>query len=232
MRPPEDLVGLGDGGGELDRRPGVRQHDRRTWRVSASSSMTSTRTPRRHEPEAGPIRFRDERSRWGRSASVDSRAGQGKSTVKVDPVPGPALSAVIVPPCSSTRWRAMASPRPSPRRAESCESPWRKPIEDEGYEVRGDAGAVVLHHDRHALVPPADPHRDVPAATGELDGVGEQVPEHLLEAVGVPWMGRRPRRARARSRRPSPARRAGRPPARPRSPGRDRPAGRRGAACR
>ena len=33
---------------------------------------------------------------------------------KVDPLPGPSLAAVMVPPCASIRLRAIARPRPRP----------------------------------------------------------------------------------------------------------------------
>ncbi len=38
----------------------------------------------------------------------------GNRTLKVAPFPSPGLSALMVPPCISTMWRAIASPRPSP----------------------------------------------------------------------------------------------------------------------
>jgi len=38
----------------------------------------------------------------------------GSVTVKTAPRPGPLLSASTTPPCSSTRWRTMARPRPRP----------------------------------------------------------------------------------------------------------------------
>lgn len=40
--------------------------------------------------------------------------GTGSAMVKVVPVPGPWLSAVIWPPCASTRALAMARPIPDP----------------------------------------------------------------------------------------------------------------------
>ena len=47
-------------------------------------------------------------------AGASTGAARGRRTVKVEPSPGPRLSACTVPPCSSTRWRTMASPRPRP----------------------------------------------------------------------------------------------------------------------
>ena len=53
-------------------------------------------------------------SKRGRSTSGRPYAGSGKSTVIIVPSPIPALSARMTPPCNSTRWRAMLSPRPRP----------------------------------------------------------------------------------------------------------------------
>ena len=62
-----------------------------------------------------------------------SSARTGRSTVKVAPCPSPALSAETEPPCSSTKWRTMAKPKPKPpifagRRAVDLP----KTLEDEG----------------------------------------------------------------------------------------------------
>src|SRR5690606_34548457 len=52
------------------------------------------------------------------AAATFSDGGRGSRTVKRAPRPGPSLAASIVPPCSSTRSRAIERPRPRP--------PWRR----------------------------------------------------------------------------------------------------------
>ncbi len=79
-------------------------------RVSASSSTTSTCRPSRR----GSARRATTLSRGGAGPSAELSSRAGRRTVKVDPRPAPSLSARTVPPCSSTRWRTMASPRPRP----------------------------------------------------------------------------------------------------------------------
>ena len=81
----------------------------------------------------------------------------------------------------------MASPRPRP--------PWLRvdaavglaePVEDVGQEIRADAHAVVAHPDLGVAVAGAlQADLDAAAGRGELDGVREQVPDHLLQAVGI-----------------------------------------------
>jgi len=58
-------------------------------------------------------------------------------------------------------------------------------LEDVGEELRLDPHPGVGDDDLDVRVDPRDEHLDLPPLGGELDGVGEQVPDHLLEAVGV-----------------------------------------------
>src|SRR3712207_4553148 len=52
---------------------------------------------------------------------------KGRLTAKVAPLPSPSLSALTVPPCSSTSWRTMESPSPMPPWTLLVrESAWRK----------------------------------------------------------------------------------------------------------
>ena len=67
-------------------------------------------------------------------------------------------------------------------------------LEDVGQERGVDPGAGVPHGELEAIVPArAAPRSPVPPGGRELDGVGEQVPGHLLQAVGVADGERRPR---------------------------------------
>ena len=80
--------------------------------ASRSSSTTSTRTPSSRASATGAVVVASTmagRSRGGRSSSW-----RGSCTKKRAPWPRPALSARIVPPCSSTSCFTMARPRPRP----------------------------------------------------------------------------------------------------------------------
>ena len=83
-------------------------------RPSASSSTTRIREISRSEiglTRSGPGPTAALALRRRGSAGT---AATGSVTVNVAPEPRPALSALTVPPCSSTRCRTIASPRPSP----------------------------------------------------------------------------------------------------------------------
>src|SRR5262249_22738842 len=73
-----------------------------------------------HEPASAVARRGYARSGPSRSplrASVVAGGpdeDRGSDTVNVAPRPTPSLATVMVPPCSSTRWRVIARPRPSP----------------------------------------------------------------------------------------------------------------------
>ena len=119
---------------------------------------------------------------------------RGRVTVNVEPLPSPALSAATVPPCNSTMCRTMVRPMPSP----PCErvlllSAWRKRSKTYGRNSRSIP--APLSRDAEPL-PVASCTVDVDASAGrrELDGVGQQVPEDLLQPVGVAGDGRLARR--------------------------------------
>ena len=83
---------------------------RRKSRTSVSSSTTITFTPSRRTSHSG-----SSPSLLGsHAAAASGGAGRGRRTVKVEPWPDPRLSACTVPPCSSTRCRTMARPKPMP----------------------------------------------------------------------------------------------------------------------
>src|SRR5262245_48629483 len=54
-----------------------------------------------------------------------------------------------------------------------------------GQEIRADAFARVAHGDANVRVNALQPRFDAASLRGELDGVGEQVPDYLLQANGV-----------------------------------------------
>ena len=63
-------------------------------------------------PRSGP--WHPLRGRCGRSLPTQPTSSSGSLIVNVDPDPGPALAAWIVPPCSSIKCLVMASPSPRP----------------------------------------------------------------------------------------------------------------------
>ena len=62
------------------------------------------------------------------------------------PPPG-SFSATMVPPSALTTWATMARPRPDPGRPRAAGRAVEA-VEDVGQVLVGDAGAVVVHHDR------------------------------------------------------------------------------------
>jgi hypothetical protein len=54
-----------------------------------------------------------------------------------------------------------------------------------GEELGRDALARVGHLEAQVVLPPLQPHLHAAAPGSELDGVGEQVPGHLLQAVWI-----------------------------------------------
>jgi len=66
-----------------------------------------------------------------------------------------------------------------------------KLLEHVGQEGGRDAGSGVLHRYLHLPVHRLDAHAHRAAFGGELDGVGEEVPQHLLQPAGVSGHGTR-----------------------------------------
>src|SRR5262245_58941512 len=58
-------------------------------------------------------------------------------------------------------------------------------VKDIWQEIRPDAFARVAHGDANVRVHALQARFDAASLRGELDGVGEQVPDHLLQAGGV-----------------------------------------------
>ena len=205
--------------------PHAREHRRRRERAPRARRRRQTdaaATPRRCVRQR-PVRRRRRRAPTG-----------GRSTVNVAPLPSPGLAAVIVPPCNSTSVLQIDSPSPSPPLvrvivASAC----RNSSNTCDRNPRRDPPPGVGDLDANRVVQPPQPHRHAPAPVGELDGVVQQVPDDLLDPVGVgadlPGAVRRaPLRGGPLSPRPSagpPRPPTGRPP-----PGR-RPA-RSAASCR
>ena len=122
-------------------------------------------------------------SPWSSRASWSASSHAGRSTSKVDPRPT-SLSTSILPPCISTRRRAMASPSPVPRRrARSslvCLYSWKMTARSCG--LMPGPVSRTLHARVAALAADLD---DDLAALRELDGVADEVREHLPHALLV-----------------------------------------------
>jgi hypothetical protein len=65
-------------------------------------------------------------------------------------------------------------------------------VEDEGEKLRLDPHAGVAHNDRDVLDLALKTDSDLPSSGCELDSVGQEIPDDLLQAVGV--YRRQPRR--------------------------------------
>ena len=153
--------------------------------------------------------------RWtaGRNRVADPPAGEpsgvappsarctiisGSSTLKVAPVPGPWLAACTLPPCSSTSSRTIASPSPSPPCSRETRVGLTEPFEHVRQELRRDAGPVSLTTISTCELIRCEAHLDAAALGRELDRVRQQVPDDLLQPVGIARHRRR-RAGRSRS---------------------------------
>ena len=114
----------------------------------AASSLSSTTSMRVGRGPSAPL------PRPAAPAPAAAASAIGKVTVKRAPRPVPALSTAIVPPWSSTRFLAIARPRPRPplARCSAC-SPWTKRSKMRGAQLRRDADALVVDAQRRRLSP-------------------------------------------------------------------------------
>ena len=146
----------------------------------ASRGVCTARSTRRRRGSGGGA------LRRGASARVRT-AATGSVTVNVAPCPSPALSASTVPPCSSTMCRTIVSPMPSPPcDARAAAVGLAEAVED----VRAGTSAsmpapVSVTRIATCAVDAVEPHLDAPAVRRELHRVAEQVPDDLLQPVGV-----------------------------------------------
>ena len=113
---------------------------------------------------ASPSRSTDSRESWSSSttrtcapwsgaggqtgrAARSAAAPTGRRTVNVAPCPRRRSPRATVPPCSSTRWRTIARPRPRP--------PWRRVVVESAWRKRSktcgrNSGAMPSPVSRHA----------------------------------------------------------------------------------
>jgi hypothetical protein len=120
----------------------------------------------------------------GISDSRNSRAAIGSSTQKVLPLPT-SLSAVNRPLSETTMRCASASPMPVPSIWVSLGSEPFEGHEEPAHFVCGNAGTGIAnaYENRAARDLGSDHHFAVLAV--ELDGVGQQVQENLLQPLAV-----------------------------------------------
>ena len=110
--------------------------------------------------------------------------------MNVAPSPSPSLKAVTLPPCSSARWRTIASPIPSPPvLARVCRVLLTETIEHVRQERRRDSNPGVGDVERDGVAVASGGHADLSAFGCELDRIGQQVPGDLLHAPRVAQEG-------------------------------------------
>ena len=126
-------------------------------------------------------------SRCARARTLSSvSTGAGNRTVNVAPQPSPSLCARTVPPCSSTRCRTIARPRPRPPiAARRPRALLAKAIEDVRQELRRDPDPVVGDDDVDRFELSRHGDADAAARLRELHRVRQQVPHHLLQPFGI-----------------------------------------------
>src|SRR6266542_6408183 len=117
-----------------------------------------------------------------RLAGGGQRKGHSKGCALSPPATGGA-------DCSAVQLHQMAHDRQPqtetavrPRRAslELAET-----VEDKGEKLRLDPLAGVAHSDRNMRSLAFEADRDLPSCGRELDGIGHEVPDDLLQTVGV-----------------------------------------------
>jgi hypothetical protein len=111
---------------------------------------------------------------WGDAPSWVRVAASGSRKVKVAPWPAPSL------------WAWMASVAAGGSAVGLPEA-----LEEGGEEGGIDSLARVGHLQLHVVLHAPQPDRHTASLGGELDGVGEQVPHHLLEPLGISLHGAR-----------------------------------------
>ena len=80
----------------------------------------------------------------------------------------------------------MERPRPRPPCGRVTERiALREAVEDERQQFRRDTLAGVGDRDDRARADAGDAERDAAAGRRELDRVGDQIPDHLLQAIGI-----------------------------------------------
>ena len=89
----------------------------------------------------------------------------------------------------------MARPSPSPpKRRVIAAVRLVKPIEDVGEQLCADAGSIVGNGHFGGVVDVPQLHGDAPAGRRELHRIGQQIPDHLLQAGRVTGDGADARR--------------------------------------
>ena len=118
-------------------------------------------------------------------ASPAGRASIGKTTVKVAPRPAPATLGAHPPAVKLHEVTDDGQPQP-----EAGVSPapgavgLPKSLEDVRKQIGGDAHAGVAH-DEARLGAARESDRDGPARGRELERVGQDVLDHLAQAIGI-----------------------------------------------
>ena len=105
---------------------------------------------------------------------------------KVAPLPG-SLSTQIVPPKRSRMWALIANPETGPLRlVDERVAGLAEPLEDLLVILLGNAGAIVAHADQDRVRFRARFNGDqATVLVAELYGVGDQIDDHLRDAVRV-----------------------------------------------
>ncbi len=152
------------------------------WSTPARRCTSNTRRPRACRAIAASADAGRGLAAWSRAVRPAAR----RSTVV--PRSGRRIRCSTVPPCSSTMRLTSDRPRPAPARA-ARGSAALELLEDALLVVGGDADAGVGDRDERDLARRRRAgERDRAARRRELDGVGDQVEQRLLEA---PLVGRR-----------------------------------------
>ncbi len=120
-----------------------------------------------------------------RASCSGAPESRGSTTWKLAPAPG-ALSTQMRPPWRSTMSRVMYRPSPSPPNERVARGGPVEAIEEPGLLLLRDPDPLVGDHQLHAVRMGAQSDLDPAAGGAVLDGVVEEVGEHLRQSLRIP----------------------------------------------
>src|SRR5688572_24462232 len=169
---------------------GKKQPDNTTATVPNPTHPTIMRSGGRHSArrQLVPDRKRDRSGRRGQ--------GERELAAHPDPALDPDPSAMSVDDASG-------DVEAEPDAASIVPADLVEPLEDGFQLVARDAHARIRDRETEVLRGPLDANEDLAACRGELDGVAEQVDEHLEDARGIELRRRRRRDDLGRQRNPA-----------------------------
>src|SRR5439155_995811 len=106
----------------------------------------------------------------------------GNVAMNAAPCPRPALSARMLPPCNSTMWRAIASPKPRPPSPRGGCIGLTERLKYVWQELRTDSDSGIRDTDFYRIAGQrSQGYRQSSALRSEFNAIEQQVPHDLLQ---------------------------------------------------